>query len=94
MEIIWSKNAQITYNSIINYLEINFGVLNTKKFIAKTESRINSIATFPEIYKAVSLKHSVRKAVITKQCSFYYEINKNTIVILYFWDNRQEPIEF
>ncbi|PKP15249.1 MAG: hypothetical protein CVU07_10740 [Bacteroidetes bacterium HGW-Bacteroidetes-23] len=93
MEIIWSKNAQITFGSIVSYLEHNFGVLHTKKFIAKTDSRIKSIAIFPEIYKAVSLKHSVRKAVVTKQCSFYYEINRNTIVILYFWDNRQEPIE-
>jgi plasmid stabilization system protein ParE len=93
MEIIWSKNAQLTFNSIVNYLEHNFGVVPTKKFIAKTDSRIKSIAHFPEIYRAVSLKHSVRKAVVTKQCSFYYEINSNTIVILYFWDNRQEPIE-
>lgn len=93
MQIIWSKNAQITFESIVNYLENNFGVITTKKFIEKTDSRIKSIANFPEIYKAVSLKNSVRKAVVTKLCSFYYEINKKTIVILYFWDNRQEPIE-
>lgn len=93
MEIIWSKNAQITFDSVVNYLELHFGVLTAKKFIVKTDSRIKSIANFPQVYKAVSFKHNVRKAIVTKQCSFYYEIYSDKIVILYFWDNRQDTIE-
>lgn len=94
MQIIWSINAQITFDTIVVYLENSFGNNVTKKFIAKTDSSIQAIASFPDLYKAISLKQNVRKATISKVCSFYYEINDNTIVILYFWDNRQEPIDF
>ena len=89
MQIIWSKNAQITFEAVVVYLEDNFGVN-----IAKTNSSIQVIASFPNLYKAISLKQNVRKATISKICSFYYEVNEDTIVILYFWDNRQEPIDF
>lgn len=34
----------------------------------------------------------VRKATISKQCSLFYEINKETIQLSYFGDNRQEPM--
>ena len=94
MQIIWSKNAQITFDAIVVYLENSFGNDVAVKFIAKTDSSIQAITSFPNLYKAISLKQNVRKATISKVCSFYYEINDNTIVILYFWDNRQEPIDF
>ena len=94
MQIIWSKNAQITFEAVVVYLEDNFGVNIAKKFIAKTNSSIQVIDSFPNLYKAISLKQNVRKATISKICSFYYEVNEDTIVILYFWDNRQEPIDF
>lgn len=94
MQIIWSKNAQITFDAIVVYLENSFGNNVAKKFIAKADSSIQTIASFPNLYKAISLKQNVRKATISKVCSFYYEINDNTVVILYFWDNRQEPIDF
>ena len=94
MQIIWSKNAQITFEAVVVYLEDNFGVNIAKKFIAKTNSSIQVIASFPNLYKAISFKQNVRKATISKICSFYYEVNEDTIVILYFWDNRQEPIDF
>lgn len=94
MQIIWSKNAQITFDAIVLYLENSFGNHVAKKFIAKADSSIQSIAAFPNLYRAISLKQSVRKATISKVCSFYYEINSDTIIILYFWDNRQEPFDF
>jgi len=55
VKIICSKNAKITFDSIVNYLEHNFGLVTTKKFIANTDSHIKSITKFPEIHKAVSL---------------------------------------
>ena len=93
MQIIWSKNAQITFDAIVVYLENNFGKTIAKKFINKTNSTIHLIAKFPNLYKSVSLKQSIRKANISKVCSFYYEVNNKKIFILYFWDNRQEPID-
>lgn len=34
----------------------------------------------------------MRKGWISKQGCFIYEIKNESIYILFFWDNRQEPI--
>ena len=59
MQIIWSKNAQITFDAIVVYLENSFGNNIAKKFIAKVGSSIQVIASFPNFYQAISLKQNV-----------------------------------
>jgi len=44
------------------------------------------------MFKASLIEDSVRKGFISKQTSFFYEIHENEIIILFFWDNRQEPM--
>jgi plasmid stabilization system protein ParE len=94
MKIIWSKNAEITFDLLVNQLENNFGKLTAKKFITKTHKTILTLSLYPYIFKKTSFQENIRKATISKQCSLYYEVNKNEIQLLYFWDNRQEPLFF
>jgi len=92
MKVVWSENAQTTFDLIVLYIEAKFGVISAKKFIRKVDSVIHSISTQPYIYKSSNLNNKVRKATIAKQCSLFYEINNDTIMLSYFWDNRQEPM--
>ena len=92
MKVVWSENAETTFDLIVLYIESKFGVLSAKKFISKVDSVIHSISSQPYIYKSSNLSNKVRKATITKQCSMFYEINKETIHLSYFWDNRQKPM--
>jgi plasmid stabilization system protein ParE len=92
MKVVWSENAEITFDVIVLFIEAEYGVLSTKKFIAKVDSVINSISIQPYIYKSSSYSGHVRKATISKQCSLFYEINKETIQLSYFWDNRQDQM--
>lgn len=92
MKVVWSENAEITFDLIVVYIESEFGVKSAKKFIIKVDSVIHSISNQPYIYKSSSFNNKVRKAAINKQCSLFYEINKETIQLSYFWDNRQDPM--
>lgn len=92
MKVVWSENAEITFDLIVAYIEAKFGTLSAKKFIKKVDSVVRSISNQPYIYKRTSFNNKVRKAVINKQCSLFYEINEETIMLSYFWDNRQEPM--
>ena len=92
MKVIWSENAEITFDIIVLFIEAKFGVTSAKKFISKVDSVIHSISNQPYIYKSSSFNDKVRKASITKQCSLFYEINQERIQLSYFWDNRQEPL--
>ncbi|WP_205748185.1 hypothetical protein [Dyadobacter luticola] len=44
------------------------------------------------IFKAIEERSTVRKGFINKNCSFFYEVSGSEVNILYFWDNRQEPL--
>lgn len=92
MKVIWSKNAEITFEAIVDHVENDFGKIVAKKFVDKTDKIILTLSIFPHVFKKTSTQENVRKATINKQCSFYYEINKTEIQLLYFWDNRQQPI--
>jgi len=92
MKVVWSENAEITFDLIVVYIESEFGIISAKKFITKVDSIIHSISNQPYIYKSSSFNNKLRKATISKQCSLFYEINKETIQLSYFWDNRQDPM--
>lgn len=92
--MIWSENAEISFDKIVLYIEAKYGVVSAEKFIRKVDSVIHSISKQPYIYKSSNFNNQHRKATITKQCSLIYEINKENILLSYFWDNRQEPLIF
>jgi len=89
--VLWTDEAKETFEIIVNMLEIKWGNLSASNFITTTQSKINLIISHPYLYKE-SISANVRQAVITKQTSMFYEIRGNHIIILFFMDNRQEPI--
>lgn len=93
MQVIWSKKADITFGVIIDNIEAKFGKKSALKFILEVDNTVVSIQKQPFQYKSSVNFFNVRKATISKQCSLFYEVNKTDIHLLYFWDNRQEPIE-
>ena len=93
MQVIWSKKAEITFEVIVNYIEAKFGKKSTLKFILKVDEIVVSIQKHPLQYQASPNFFNVRKAVVSKQCTLFYEVNKTDIHLLYFWDNRKEPME-
>lgn len=46
----------------------------------------------PLMFKASAIDENVRIALITKQCSLFYRVTETAIHLLYFWDNRREPL--
>jgi plasmid stabilization system protein ParE len=93
MEVIWSRTSEITFEVIVDYIEAKFGKKAALRFILKVKSITTAIKKQPYIYKSFSDNNAVRKATINKQCSLLYEVNNESIWLLYFWDNRQEPID-
>jgi plasmid stabilization system protein ParE len=91
MEVIWTEKATLTFETLASYIDNDFGRLSAQKFIAKADSVIRTIANHPYAYKQSSVREKVRKAFVTKQCSLFYEIKDDFVVLLYFWDNRQKP---
>lgn len=76
MEVIWSSKARITFFNILDYLDTNWTKKEIIQFHQRTEIIIRAIRKNPGIFPH-SLKHkNIRRAVIDKNNSLFYRIDK------------------
>lgn len=90
LKIVWTPDAEESFSNIIDFIEAKWTGKEVKKFVSIVNSAANQISDTPKLFPSSSQK-SIRKAVLTKQNSLFYQVRKNEIVILIIWDNRQNP---
>jgi plasmid stabilization system protein ParE len=91
LAIAWTPEARETFDHTVNLIESQWGAKSAEKFVRTANKTINNIALQPYIFKG-SFAQNTRQAFITRQTSMFYEVHTSHILILFFWDNRQEPI--
>lgn len=87
----WSKHADKKYDKIIDYLLGEWGENVTKAFVKRTFEFLDLLIDFPEIGSVENEDRQIRGFVLIKQLTIFYKIKGDTIVILNFYDNRQNP---
>ena len=90
-EIRWSENARNSFRDVIEQIKCKWSDKEVSAFVKKANRTFNTISNSPYIYQSTRYEN-VRRAVITKQTSVLYRVNSQHIEILFFWDNRQDPI--
>lgn len=86
----WSPASKADYARILNRIESKYGLAPVLKFMDKTDEVIKVISKHPEAGGNTS-KEKVKRYVITEQTTLLYEVNNETIELLYFWDTRKDP---
>lgn len=92
LAIFWTKEAQETFDLTFNFIKSKWGEKEAVKFLKRTQKIISNISQQPYIFKSSAIEINVRKGFISKQTCLFYEVKEARIILLYFWDNRQEPI--
>ena len=87
----WSKNASKKFSNICSYLEGKWGEQVSKTFIRKTFDLLEILKDYPELGTIENKEKQIRGFVLVKQVSVFYRIKGNTIILLNFYDNRQNP---
>ena len=91
-QVIFTDEADDTFDYIGNQIQERWGERERNTFRKRVYEVVDSIADFPFIFKSVGDDVNLRKAFIHKNCSMFYRINNSNIEVLFFWDNRQDPI--
>lgn len=91
LKIKWSKKADKRFDSIIAYLQEEFGETTTAKFVKKVHEFLDLLSEFPEIGTEENRELKIRGFVIVKQITIFYKVQDNKIILLNFYDNRQRP---
>lgn len=92
LEIVLTPKAKDTLLSTVSFIQLKWGDRSAEKFVEKAYGVLDTIAQQPYIFKAYR-ETNVRKGIITKQTSVVYRILQDRIEVLFFWDNRQEPVD-
>jgi plasmid stabilization system protein ParE len=93
---IWTETASNEYDQNIEYLLKNWSTQVAIDFINKVESVLYDIKTGLVEYPLTE-RGNVRKCVICKQITLFYQINNaDNVELLSFWSNYKDfkGIEF
>ncbi|OOQ60219.1 type II toxin-antitoxin system RelE/ParE family toxin [Mucilaginibacter pedocola] len=91
-EVTFTKRANSTFISVQDQLFDKWGQRTLSKFEKRTEKVLKTLSHSPFSYQALEDNPNIRKAYIHKNCSLFYKVRDNKVAILFFWDNRQDPI--
>jgi len=91
LKISWSRKALARFNEISIYLELEFGEKTASHFVRRAYNAIFTISIFPEIGSIEMKELNIRGLVIHQQITMFYQVKTDRIILLNFFDNRQNP---
>lgn len=91
MKVVVTKTAFKKFQLIVKYLVEEWGETVGIQFEKRTKNFLNLLADFPEIGVVVNPEKKIRAFQLTKLTRIYYRIKEDRIMILTFFDVRQDP---
>lgn len=95
-QIVWTKEAKRSFFSILEYLEKEWTEREIRNFVERVDGKLDLLQFSPAIGMVYKRKYKIYRTLLTKQTSLVYFVRpiKKEIVLLSFWDNRQDPKKF
>lgn len=88
--IFWTEHASSELDQTIQYLQTEFSAKEISKLLIKLEETLELISINPKIFP-ISDKRGIHKVILLKYNSMYYREINNSVEILSFFSNRQNP---
>ena len=86
-----TKTAEIQLANLLKHLEQKWSQKAKLSFVKKLDKRIDKVKLNPNLFPRSFIKKGLHKCVVTKQTTFYYIHDQNTITVLTIFDSRQNP---
>jgi len=89
-KIFWSDEAQDNLRGIISYLESEWSERELIFFKKKLSRQLDLIAKNPRIFPISEVQPRLRKAVLSKHTTIFYEVSGYEIHLVYLFSNRMD----
>ena len=89
-KILWTDHALEELEKTYSYLELNFSSKELNALSIAIDNTLKIIEREPNLFP-LSDNIGIRKAVVKRYNSMYYRILDDTIQIISFFSNRQNP---
>jgi plasmid stabilization system protein ParE len=89
MEVFITSRAEHHFNKIVDYLKNKWGEKTVKEFINKVDEIFSLLENYPSIGQIET--NDIRGFQLTSHTRILYRIRDNKIIIISFFDSRQDP---
>lgn len=91
-KIIWSPEAEASFQKIVEYLHEYWSSKEIIRFIQRTEDVVFLLERNPYLFRG-SDKENIFEVLVTKQNLLLYQIIESSkrVELISFWDTRQNP---
>lgn len=89
MQVFVTSTAEKNFDSIVDYLRREWSAQTAKQFIQKTDNILSILKNYPLLGQIE--KENIRGLQLSRQTRLPYRIVNNKIIILAFFDVRQNP---
>lgn len=89
LEVRWTACSLRNAQDIRDYLTRKFTIKEAGDFLRLLSQFEQTVSLFPELYPATNAYSNLRKAVLHKNTSVYYSVEKGSIIVVAMQDNRQ-----
>ncbi len=91
MKIFWTKRSKNRFDKINEYLNSEFGKDATERFRIKVFDFLELLSKFPELGSLEVPDKRIFGFQLSKQTRLFYRLKKDEIILLTFFDSRQDP---
>ena len=89
--VLYSSLAKNSFEQNITYLEKEWTIKEIRNFIDKTSEVVELLKMDPYVFPLSEFDPNIRKVVLIKQITLFFEIVKKEVHIHLFWNNYQDP---
>lgn len=91
-KVVWTLTAQKQLEITLRYWATrNQNNRYSKKIASELKSRLKTLSNFP--FSGTAAQSEGMRKIAMGHFSVYYMLNDNQLIVLLFWDNRQDPEE-
>ena len=91
-KLFWSKESISNLESILSYLESEWTDREIAIFKRKLSKQLELIEKNPRLFPVSDVQPRLRKAVLSKQTTIFYELKEYEIHIAYLFSNRMDIV--
>ncbi len=88
--VVWTETAKLQRREILKYWTLrNRSRIYAEKLMRLTKKRVETILDNP--FSGKSTDHSDTRESAMGHFSIYYRVTPHELIVMAFWDNRQDP---
>ena len=89
--IIWSDEAEETFEAMVSYLQEQYSLKTATKFADAVYDKIDILILYPDIGRPSTKNSSVKIVQIDKNVIMFYRFDGNELFIVDIFNTRQDP---